>query len=498
MSLQLLNHLNGNNHGNFATFLKNFNNDNQPRIAWYPSAGTDFRALMYLSAQYALQNPAIDNEPSSPDIFIFSDYFQNPNFIENELIYQDNHTKVKIECKEELPNLNLVLHPEIVYNLEGNIATDRLIYLELKVESDTLGEIKFPVLYAFAENESFYCKKLIPNNALISHIIHVRYGGGCGGGGHASGIWLKHVLCKLKTELFISDDHFAWQSGDKFALKMCSEIPAICEAEFNKIRTIQGILWSNYGDVTWYKVNCSTNENSNLDVKKKKLFIPRKLSGEDSRYKRWNKEQPIKEGKAINQYTHDGKKIGYWEGDSFKGKLLGYGNFNNGNMTEWTDLSPKYTFNDKTIIIKKMGDIFKLDETDYSLVFGHTNSTIANYASWAGFTDSPFEQKQPVFWPNNSNRLVKFLTPELGSDEELRKIIHNWLNDANKKGKKNLATNGINNPLQPTSYIHPEFEMRQYERARFIETSILSWCKFNDNCFESIKLISMDPDFLEI
>lgn len=46
--------------------------------------------------------------------------------------------------------------------------------------------------------------------------------------------------------------------------------------------------------------------------------------------------------------------------------------------------------------------------------------------------------------------------------------------------------------------VHPEFEMRQYERARLIESLILSWCKYNENSFESITMISMDPDFLEI
>ena len=36
---------------------------------------------------------------------------------------------------------------------------------------------------------------------------------------------------------------------------------------------------------------------------KKKLFAPIGLSGEDSRWLKWNKEQPIKNGKPINQYT---------------------------------------------------------------------------------------------------------------------------------------------------------------------------------------------------
>ena len=49
------------------------------------------------------------------------------------------------------------------------------------------------------------------------------------------------------------------------------------------------------------------------ESKKGKLFIPRRLSGENSRFIQWNKEQPIVDGERINQYTHNGKKTGIWE-----------------------------------------------------------------------------------------------------------------------------------------------------------------------------------------
>ena len=93
------------------------------------------------------------------------------------------------------------------------------------------------------------------------------------------------------------------------------------------------------------------------EEQKKKLFIPRKLSGEGSRWSDWNKEQPIKDGVRINQYDLEGKPIGYWDnwidddmiigkGSFVKGKkngyweeywsnnqLLGSGNYNNGKET---------------------------------------------------------------------------------------------------------------------------------------------------------------------
>ena len=500
MSLQLLNHLNGNNNGKFAQFIENFKNDNQPqpRIAWYPSAGKDFRALLYLSNEYSNIYP-VEHKPAAPDIFIFSDYFpwESDNFLDDRLIYQDNHTTIEILNIEELPRLNLELNPEIVDFPAGSSATDRLIFIEVKVTSDVLGEFKFPILYAFAENEAFYCKKLVPNNAVISHVLHVRYGGGLFGGGKASGIWLKNVLCKLKTEVFISDDKFSLQSGDNYVLNYCEEIPAINDSVLLPIRNIQGYLWSNYSEfVTFYKVAC-TSKNDNNEPNTPNLFIPRRLSGEGSRWAMWNNEQPKKNGTKINQYDiYTGNKEGYWE-EYFGLRLLGQGYFVKGFSDDWVDhLSYKF---DSILVSKKQGNIFELTETNFSLIFGNPNSgSIGNYAKGVGFTEENFTQNQPIQFPNQPTRFIRFVCLPFCCDEELRTIIHEWLTEAQKIGKTNLATNGLNNILQPPSYKHPEFEMRQFERAKLIESIVLSWCKFNQNNFESITFISMDPDFLEI
>jgi GH24 family phage-related lysozyme (muramidase) len=71
------------------------------------------------------------------------------------------------------------------------------------------------------------------------------------------------------------------------------------------------------------------------DINKKKLFIPRKLSGEGSRWEQWNKEQPIVDGKRINQYDNDGEKDGIWlefydEDDELYGALESKQSYKNG------------------------------------------------------------------------------------------------------------------------------------------------------------------------
>jgi len=255
MTKELLYNLNGIKNGGLKEFLDNFKGE--PRVAWYPSAGEDFRALLYLHPAFSGQVPASQKEPLPPDLFLFTDYYpwKYSTFLDNRTIYSDNRTTVYIEHMEELPQLHLPLHKELVHFPEGSNATDRALFLKIKITSDKLGSITYPVIYAFAENETFYCKKLVPNKASISHIIHVRYGGGCGGGGNASGVWLLNVLKKLKCELFVTDGHYNWQSGDEFALTLCPDIPRETDDQLTPIRVVQSQGWSGHGDVSWNLVS---------------------------------------------------------------------------------------------------------------------------------------------------------------------------------------------------------------------------------------------------
>ena len=110
------------------------------------------------------------------------------------------------------------------------------------------------MLYAFAENEAFFCEKLIPNKATISHIIQVRYGGGFGGG-RASGAWLLNVLKMLNCEDFITDGHDIWQSGYYAALTLCPDIPKENLAQLTPIRLVQSDSLSGHGNVIWNLVS---------------------------------------------------------------------------------------------------------------------------------------------------------------------------------------------------------------------------------------------------
>jgi hypothetical protein len=129
MSLELLNALKGQTKGAFHRYLESLHGE--PRIAWYPSAGDDFRDLLYLSTAYSKWNP-VEHEPSPPDFFLHTDYFpwKSSTFCDSYNIHKDERTKVSIRDREieELPRCDLPLDPGIV-DSDGSIATGRVIFM---------------------------------------------------------------------------------------------------------------------------------------------------------------------------------------------------------------------------------------------------------------------------------------------------------------------------------------------------------------------------------
>lgn len=251
MSKEMLYMLNGTNNGALKKWLDNFKGE--PRIAWYPSAGNDFRDLLYLNANFSEIEPAANAEPQPPDIFFHTDYYAS-SVLDNHTIYQDDHTTVFVTSMEELPLCNLPLDDQIVAFPMGDHATGNVLFLEIEIQSDTLGNFNVPVIYAFVENAAFCAKKILPYNGRLSHIIHIRFGGGCGGG-ESSGIWLLNILKKVKCEVFVSDSHYARQSGDERIYQLYPSLAGNDASQLEQIRILASERWSGHGDITWNIVN---------------------------------------------------------------------------------------------------------------------------------------------------------------------------------------------------------------------------------------------------
>ena len=254
MSKELLEALNGTNRGEFKRFLDSCKGN--PRIAWYPSAGEDFRDLMYLNPLYSKITPPEFPEPKSPDIFLHTDYFpwDMSRFLDTPEIYdKDGRTKVTVKSIEQLPDCNLPRDRGIVDFPQRNAASGKVVFMNVEIDSHRLGIFTAPVIYVFAENEAFCAKRILKYNAKISHVIHIRYGGGLGGGGKASGVWLENILLDVSCECFITDGHGNLQPGDELAMKLYPKLKGSTSKKpaLRQIRKIDGRFWSEHGDVSW-------------------------------------------------------------------------------------------------------------------------------------------------------------------------------------------------------------------------------------------------------
>jgi len=248
MSGKLLRFLNGRNNGALRSWLDD--HKGEPRIAWYPSAGRDFRDLLYLHPK----NPPRRPEPRCPDIFLHTDYgfWATPTFPDTCNIYCDKRTSVVLESVEELPRLDIPCDNQIVDFPKTSHVNGRVLFLEVKVTSDVFEEFSAPIVYAFVENAAFCAKCIFPQEGKFSHIVHIRFGGGLGGGGKSTGIWMLNILRKLRCECFITDSHYAIQSGDERVYALYPELAGPADrGQLEPIKTIPEKDWSGHGDVSW-------------------------------------------------------------------------------------------------------------------------------------------------------------------------------------------------------------------------------------------------------
>lgn len=252
MSRKLLENLNGRNNGLFRKWIDRF--DGEPRVAWYPSAGEDFRDLLYLNPKFSEHLPPTEAEPKHPDIFLHTDYFpwSTSTFLDSNRIHVDDRTWIQLESTEELPRCELPIDREIVDFPEGSHATGRVVFLNIYVNSNVLGSFSVPVIYAFVENGAFCSRKILANEGKISHVVHVRCGGGRRGGGKSSGIWLLNVLQRIACKCFVTDSHYHRQSGDQRTHHLYPELSGNEETkQLKQIRIVRSEGWSGHGDVSW-------------------------------------------------------------------------------------------------------------------------------------------------------------------------------------------------------------------------------------------------------
>jgi hypothetical protein len=219
------------------------------------------------------------------------------------------------------------------------------------------------------------------------------------------------------------------------------------------------------------------------EEQKKKLFIPRKIEGEGSRWEQWNNSQPTINGKKINQYDLNGKPIGYWDDwiddEMVSGKGFFIKGLKHGMWEEYWDngelLGKGIYKNGKESGIWEFYDDGKLDSKtlfDNGKVIGK-----------GGITKDNLNEGQVYSYKLNSSH----------SDPNKREIIYNFTNKDNyefevvfynlgnnkwereyrttKKGLGVLNTNDVYNIMETVTNITIDF-IEMYEPNKIIITHI--------------------------
>jgi len=249
------------------------------RICWYPSAGADFRELLFLSKQYIdIHNVPVDKN-ELPDLFILTDCNPNDYFIDknsgmteinklNNFDYDtagvlycsyDRHTCIKHNGFNQIECIDLPFDGRLV-SLDFSNNYGKAFFTKASIFSDTLGHWTVDIVYVIIENTAFVFDYLLKNNVLIDYVVRVRYGDNFGGS-NVCGDWMLKVLHMLKSKYFLSTEI----TSSNFDLARSIDLfnysnetidtAYLNEYKLNQIYKVKSDSWSKQGDIYWYKLN---------------------------------------------------------------------------------------------------------------------------------------------------------------------------------------------------------------------------------------------------
>lgn len=167
-----------------------------PNIAWYPSAGLDFRDLI-----------EVNRTSIQPDLHIHTDYHLGWTKLEIGEIFNDERTKVSIINIDEIQfkkSIDFFVNPNYVDFPEDAPKEPLVLLLDVLIESNNV-TIEKPVLYIYMENINFLDEILLKEQLPISHLIKIREG--CGMGGNRKSISIVYAfLCDLRIKYLLVDN----------------------------------------------------------------------------------------------------------------------------------------------------------------------------------------------------------------------------------------------------------------------------------------------------
>lgn len=240
-------------------------------ICWYPSAGKDFRPLVFISDWYYKKNMVPkDDGQEFPDLFIFTDlcglfdshgddsclgdaYYQlkegfcKPGSRLIRVSSKNSSTEIIVKKHERLRDLNIPFDQECAYFDKASDYNSSLL-LNVEVVSridDVLNRYETSILYVAVLNEFFANNFLLPNRIKIEYQVIVAYGGF--GGGHYGPQWILQKYKEFGTKYLIGND-YGWSH-------MSEDYPDKPAPRFDVLYWIDGEQWSKGSPVIWYKLS---------------------------------------------------------------------------------------------------------------------------------------------------------------------------------------------------------------------------------------------------
>jgi hypothetical protein len=172
-----------------------------PNIAWYPSAGDDFRDVI----------EAVTRTSIKADLFFHTDYHRKWVQLQTGEVFNDRVTIVTINKITELKfkrKVNYFVSPDYVDFPEDSYPRPKIYLLDVEIVCGH-GIINKPVIYFFMENINFLVEVLLKFKISLSHLIKVREG--CAWGGNRKSITIayallgelnvKHILVDNRTDV---------------------------------------------------------------------------------------------------------------------------------------------------------------------------------------------------------------------------------------------------------------------------------------------------------
>ena len=278
------------------------------RVCWYPSAGSDFLPMYCLSDLFLSRYPQHNCIKEIPDLFLYTDCtadvfdpFLEVDDVTDRAISAISSETDKIgkgdpwSIRELFNNGNITVTPDHVEELsmpedysetpysfcsfDQPKAYKRAFLFDVSVRYQDETTWKIHLIYVLAQNEYFASNILIRNVIDVSHVIVVRYGESFGGAA-VNPSWIKYILPVLNTKYYIANSSYTdeneaenvdegWGGKGKHytdipyyneeIVKLLTSVGVdlnlVDRPWFNYMMSISKNMWSNYGQVNFYRLD---------------------------------------------------------------------------------------------------------------------------------------------------------------------------------------------------------------------------------------------------